>query len=399
MTLVQDRQLRIALFSDSALPILNGVSVSIDTLVQGLRQRGHSVHIFTASHPGHQDADPNTYRFPALHTPWTPGYPLAVPPFFPMIRHFRRHQFDLIHCHTPYTLGFVGLRWAQSHDIPVVATYHTLYDKYAHYVPFFPKGYVRYKIAKHTNFFYNSVRQVIVPSDAALRWLKRHSVRTPMTVIPTGITTYPSPPRAEARAMLGIRPDQKVILYVGRIAREKNMITLLESVRLAFGLDPSLVLWLVGDGPMREECARRAREMGIGDRVRFVGFVPRVEVDLYFEAADLFLFCSVTETQGLVVAEAMAHGLPAVVVNGGGASAAVESGINGLTVRNDPEAICGSIVDVLAEDGPYAAMSQAARITARGMSQDAMIDRIVEVYRRAIPGFERTPAPHSTYTL
>src|SRR5690606_39264152 len=136
--------------------------------------------------------------------------------------------------------------------------------------------------------------------------------------------------RSELRQKLGIPPEHKILLYVGRLAKEKNMATLFEMASLVFPQDPSLRLWLVGDGPYRTECVRMAREYGIGDRVKFVGFVPRDQVDQYYAAADLFVFASITETQGLVVQEAMTYGLPAVAVIGGGASEGIEEGVNGF---------------------------------------------------------------------
>lgn len=379
-------RLRIAIFTDSALPILNGVSVSIDVLIRELRDRGHSVHLFTAAHFGYRDPDPNTHRFFALETPWTKNYPLALPPFYPMLREFRRTSFDIVHTHTPFTIGFVGLRWAQSHELPIVSTYHTLYDKYAHYIPFFPKRYVRYKIAKHTNFYYNRVDHVITPSKASSRWLQRHSVFTPMTVIPTGIPPGKPFDRADVRQKLGISPDRKVLLYVGRIAKEKNMGTLFEAAQAAIAQDPRLMLLLVGDGPYREPCAELARRLGIGDRVRFVGFVPREEVDRYYAAADLFVFPSMTETQGLVVGEAMAYGLPAVVVQGGGAGAAVEDGVTGLLVRNDASEMATAIGDLLADDRRYADFSAAAARSVRGYTASEMTDRVLDVYREVLKG-------------
>ncbi len=392
MTNTQDRPLKIAIFSDSALPILNGVSVSIDALISGLRSRGHSVHLFTAAHRGHRDDDPNVIRFYATETPWTKGYPLALPPFYPMIGRFRRQHFDVIHTHTPFTIGFVGLRWGQSHDIPVVSTYHTLYDKYAHYIPFVPKRYLRYKLAKHTNFYYNQVDQVITPSAAAKKWLDRHSVKQPVTIIPTGAVSALTVDRAEARSQLGIGPNQKVLLYVGRIAREKNMSTLIEAVALAFREDPNLIFMLVGDGPSRVECMSLAQELGIGDRVKFVGFRPRNEVDLFYAAADLFVFASMTETQGLVIAEAMTHGLPAIVVQGGGASAAVIEGKNGVVVRNDPAQFAHEVVSLLRDEDRFETMSMHARHSVRSFTRDDMVSAVVSVYRAAMdPSAALTP--------
>lgn len=379
-----DRPLRIAMFSDSALPILNGVSVSIDSLVQELRERGHSVCVFTAAYFLHRDSDPNTYRFPAAQTPWTKGYPLAFPPFYPMLYRFRRHRFDVIHTHTPWTIGFVGLRWGESHSIPVVGTYHTLYHKYAHYVPFLPKRYVRYKIAKHTNFYYNAVDRVITPTDASRKMLLRHSVKRPIEVIPTAQLPAQKHDRVSARQSLGVGPDHRVLLYVGRIAREKNMLTLMRSVATVMRTDPKTRFWLVGDGPSRAECEEEARRLGIGDRVRFAGFVPRDQVDRYYAASDLFVFASTTETQGLVVCEAMSHGLPAIVAQGGGAGASVIDGTNGFIVEPEEEALSAAMTRVMEDPALYVRLAEGARRSVGGYTIREMTDRVLEVYYAAL---------------
>lgn len=372
------------MFSDSALPILNGVSVSIDALIQNLRGRGHSVHLFTSRYPGHQEQDPNVHRFWALRTPFARDYPLALPPFYPHLKDFRRHHFDVIHTHTPFTIGFVGLRWAQSHDIKLVTTYHTLYDKYQHYIPLMPKRYLRYKLAKHTNFYYNAAQHVITPSDAAKKWLIRHSVHSPVTVIPTGVPNPREIDQAAARQKLGALPRQKVILYVGRVAREKNMGTFFEAMRLVLAADPEVSVWVVGDGPARAQYLREVREMGIGDRVRFFGFIPREQVDEFYAAADLFVFTSMTETQGLVINEAMTYGLPAVVVKGGGAMAAVEDGANGMLVGNDSQAVAAAVLRILEDERLYEILSDGARISARALTVGAMAGRVEDVYRSVL---------------
>jgi len=379
-------RLRVAIFSDSALPILNGVSVSIDALVAELRNQGHSVHIFTARYPGYKDPDPNTYRFRAIETPISRGYPVSYPPFYRMLLKFRRHEFDVIHTHTPFFLGMVGFRWAESHDIPIVSTYHTLYDRYAHYFKLLPHRYVRFRIAKHTNFYYNRMDHVITPTDASLKWLRRHSVMSPVTVIPTGIPSAQMMSRVEARQSLNIAPDLKILLYVGRLAREKNLGVLLEMAALAFAKDRSLRLWLVGDGPFRDECLAMARRLAIGDRVRFVGFVPRSEVDRYYAASDLFVFSSITETQGLVVQEAMSYGLPAIAVAGGGASSSIVDGENGFVVKNDPIDFARSTLNVLHNDSLHARLSEQAVRSVRNQGVPRMCNDVVDVYRQVIVG-------------
>lgn len=380
---MDEEKLRIAIFSDSAFPILNGVSVSVQSLINELRNSGHSVTVFTTSHFGFRDPDPNTYRLFSVPTPWTKNYPLALPPFYGSLKQFRKQSFDIIHTHTPFMVGFVGLRWGQSHGIPVVATYHTLYDRYAHYVPL-PRRYVRFKIAKHTNFYYNSVEHIITPSHAAYRWLRRHSVKKPITVIPTAANPPGLLDRAEIRHQLGIPSDQKILLYVGRIAKEKNLGVLFEMAAQVFKKDSSLRLWLVGDGPYRDACKQIARDLGIGDRVHFAGFVAREGVDRYYAAADLFVFSSISETQGLVVQEAMTHGLPAVAVAGGGASAGIQNGLNGFVVKNDANPFAEAVLQVVQNSSLHEVLSRGAATTVRGYSTQQMTNAVLGVYNQVL---------------
>ena len=378
------KPLRIAIFSDSVLPVRNGVSISIDLLVQELRNQGHMVHIFAPRFRGHTETDPNTIRFRAMETPWSTGQPIAYPPFWRKLRRFRLHQFDIIHTHTPFIIGFVGLRWAESHQIPIVSTYHTLYDRYTHYMSALPRRYARFRVAKHTNFYYNSVNQVITPSDVAKRWLLRHGVETPITVIPTGTPKRQLIPRAEARQQLGIPPDQRILLYVGRLAKEKNLETLLGMAKIVTQQEKQTRLWLVGDGPFRDECLAIASRHGIGDKVKFVGSIPRQEVDKYYAAADLFTFASVTETQGLVLNEAMQYGIPAIAVDGGGASEAIVIGENGLATRNDDTSLAEAVLEVLRDDELYTQLCAGAERIAKLNTTDAMCKRVLEVYQLAI---------------
>ena len=378
------KPLRIAIFSDSVWPVLNGVSISIQLLVAELRNQGHSVHIFAPRFAGYQETDPNTIRFRALETPWSKGHPIAYPPYWRKLRRFRQQEFDVIHTHTPFMLGFVGLRWAESHQIPIVSTYHTLYDRYAHYMSAFPRRYIRFRVAKHTNFYYNSVNQVITPSEIAKRWLTRHGVETPITVIPTGVPKRQLIPRAEARQELGIPPDQRILLYVGRLAKEKNIETLLGMARQVTEAENNSRLWLVGGGPYNEECIQIASKLGIGDKVTFLGSVPRNAVDKYYAAADLFTFASVTETQGLVLNEAMQYGIPAVAVDGGGATEGIIPGENGFATKNDETDMANQVLSVLRDQNLYARLCAGAERSAKLNTTEIMCKRVLKVYHAAI---------------
>lgn len=376
--------MRIAVFSDSVLPAINGVSISVASLVGGLRDAGHSVRVFAPRYGFQVDEDPYMYRFPSFRLPGTKDVNIAYPPYLPLLRRFRRYEFDVVHTHTCGTLGFVGLRWAQSHELPIVSTYHTLYDRYAHYFKVLPRRYIRFKIAKHTNYYYNRVDQVITPSDASRRWLQRHAVTTPITVIPTGTRAASLIDRSEARARLGIAPQLKICLFVGRLAEEKNMDTLLHAFALAAAQEPELRLWIVGDGPYREDCVRLTRRLHLGDKVKYAGFVPPADVDLYYSAADFFFFASITETQGLVVNEAMCHGLPCVLVDGGGAGSFVESGVNGILTLNTAASLAENLIQVVRDNELCAKLGANARKSVRETGTDEMVKRVVRVYEAAI---------------
>lgn len=383
------RPLRIAIFSDSYVPITNGVSQSISLLIEELRARGHSVSIFTARYPGYKDSDPNVIRFLSVVTPFARDYPLSIPPFFPYYRYFRLGNFDIVHTHTPFLAGNIGMRWARRKQVPVVSTYHTLYEKYAHYIPFIPHKVTRKCISAYTHWYYNRCEEIITPSPSAKRFLQHHHIQKPITVIPTGTPPPPLVSRAEARAQLNVKPEEKMLLYVGRIAREKNIHFLLHALARLPRKD-HVRLWLVGDGPAWQECAEKVRELGIGDHVVFVGAVPRKSVDIYYAAADLLTFASVTETQGLVLGEAMSFGLPVVVVRGGAVSQVVKEGINGLISSLDPEEFASRILHALEDEGLWQRLSEGARRSSRNWSISAMTDAVLEVYFRAL---KRTPLP------
>ena len=381
---IRSNRLRVAIFSDSYTPIVNGVSVSVEALVEELRVLGHSVHVFTSSYPRFKDQDSNVWRFASIRLPFFPQYPFAIPPFYGALRHFRAQKFDIIHTHTPYTVGFVGLRWAESHNIPIVSTYHTLYERYAHYVPYFPKVYVRYKVAKHTNYYYNRVAHVITPSEAAYASLQRQSVKTPISIIPTGNPPPGNCSREEARKLMGARVGEKALLYVGRMAREKNLTLLLDSVAQVMKNNNDTRLWMVGDGPDRVAMQKYARKIGIGDRVKCVGSIPRDQVDMYYAGSDLFVFASTTETQGLVIGEAMTFGLPSVAARGGGASDNIEDGKTGIIVGSSVAQISDAIEHLLENPQLLRELSENCREFSRNWTHAESVKRVLSIYESVL---------------
>ncbi|MBX3096193.1 MAG: glycosyltransferase [Fimbriimonadaceae bacterium] len=379
-----DRSLSIAVFSDSALPILNGVAVSVNLLVEELRRRGHFVVLYTSAFPGFEDSDPDTVRFPSVRVKEHPGYPLAVPPFVAFLPAFKRHDFDIVHTHTPFTVGYAGLKWAQRSGIPIVSTYHTQYDRYTHYFPYAPPSVVRQQIRRHTKLYYNQVDRILTPSNFSRKWLRKQQVTRPIEVVPTGIPQPTDLNQSESRKQLRFSDDQVVMLYVGRLAREKNIPTLLDATAQAVRENPNILLCLVGDGPIRAEMEGYAKDLGIGNHIRFEGSKPRTEVDTYYAAADVFTFASQSETQGLVVAEAMSYGMPAIVVQGGGASEAVEDGQNGFISPSSAMHIAQRMIRVANDPQERVSLGNNAKASIYRFTIEGMGDAVLQNYASAL---------------
>jgi glycosyltransferase involved in cell wall biosynthesis len=375
-----DRPLRLAIFSDSAPPIINGVSVSIQALTDGLRARGHEVHLFATGYPNRNESVEFEHRFFGVMTPASKDYPLAIPPFIKCRAEFDKINFDLVHTHTPFTVGYMGKRWAKSAGVPVVSTYHTHYDEYAHYAPLLPEDQVRKWIRAHTERYYEDVDHIITPSDASLRWLRSHNVHQDASVIPTGVPVPTPLDRAESRTKLGLKMDSEIIVTVGRLSHEKSVDRTIRAFAFVAEARPHAELVIVGDGPAREELEELSHNLGISPKVHFIGAVHPSEVAPYYAAADVFAFSSTTETQGLVIIEAMSHGLPALIARGGGAQHAVDDGDSGLILDASEHVLADALIHVLEDPDLRERLSKGARVTADEYSIDRMIDRILYVY-------------------
>jgi len=375
---------KVAIFSESYLPYLNGVSVSIHILHEELTRRGHSVWIYAPRYPGYRDEVPVVRRLPSFRTPFEPDYPIGWFLAPRLWREFRQQGFDVVHTHTPFFVGMAGASWARRAGIPLVSTYHTLYEEYLHYVPgFVPRGLVRRVLRWHLKRYYEQVALVITPSEIGAEVLRRYGVSRPITCIRNPVLPFPPYTKEQARAELGIPNDVWMLLYVGRMAPEKNVDVLLKAMPHILRGCPKARLWLVGPGPALESLRAQAEALQLADTVHFTGAVPRDRVSLYLLAADLFTFPSVTESQGLVLDEAQAAGLPCIVANGGGAPEAVDYGRTGLIVEPTPEAFVEAILRLTRHPEEREVLAQRAIVKREILSVPAVIDRVIAVYEQA----------------
>jgi glycosyltransferase involved in cell wall biosynthesis len=379
--------LRIAFFCDAYQPTRSGVAVSVGTTAEELRARGHRVTIYAPRYKGYHCEDPEVERFPAGHWFRAKDFPVAWP-LLPRANvfaeaRFHRERFDIVHSHSPFTIGTTGVRWARHAGIPTVFTFHTLYHRYLHYVPA-PSAWTRSYIVGWVRHYCWLCDHVITPSRAVAQIVGHLQPRTPRSVIPTGIDVarFQNGDGQKVRTKYGIEEIEIVLLYVGRLVKEKNLTFLFRALAPLMKEKDTLVrLLCVGGGPFTETLQALAIQFGIADRVVFTGFVAPEETRHFYAAADVFTFASRTETQGLSIAEAIAAGLPPVVVGAMGAADAVEDGVDGFVVPPREIAFREAVTRLIRDPELRKRMSSSGRAKAHLLSNRHSVDALLELYQ------------------
>jgi 1,2-diacylglycerol 3-alpha-glucosyltransferase len=376
---------RVALFTNNYLPFCGGVTISVETLRRGLEAAGHEAWVFAPRFPGAPVDGQRVVRYPSLPAATYPDFALAVPYSRRITRFARRLDVDVLHAHHPFLLGPAAARLAGRLARPIVFTYHTRYEKYAHYVPL-SRGLVESAAVRLSTRFADRCDMVIAPSALIRDELRARGVRASIAVVPTGVDLQRFCPgdRTAARQALRLSPTGPLLLYVGRLDREKSV----DRVLLAFERLASTVLdarlLLVGQGTESLDLRARARRLGAAARIVFLGARPHDTLADCYRAADAFLFASETETQGLVLAEAAACALPAVAVSAPGCEEVVRDGETGLLTKSEPTALADAAIGLLLDEPRRRQMARAARAVAeREFDARLQIARTLEVYAEA----------------
>jgi 1,2-diacylglycerol 3-alpha-glucosyltransferase len=380
--------MHIAYFTNTYLPVVSGVVRSVQSFREALTSLGHNVFVF-AQEDDYEDTEPFIFRYPSLRLPLAVDIPTALPvsPFVDQL--IPKLKLDVIHTHHPFLLGQTAATKARDHNLPLVFTFHTQYHEYTHYVPFSQEQvqeFLKNQVMNWLREYMRKCQHIIIPSESMRSILVNdYGLVDRFTVIPTGldITPFEEADGASLRAEWGWSGD-KVIISVGRLAEEKNWSTLLQAFALAFKEQPNLRLVLVGDGPQAQALDQLTDELGITERVLFAGRVPFGDIPAYLKAADLFVFASVTETQGLATLEGMAAGLPVVAVAGPGTSDIVEDGEQGFLVQNEAQDLAKKMVELICNPELMGAFKTAALKRARAYDNKRLARRMLKVYEQAI---------------
>ncbi len=341
--------LRVGLFTECYRPIQNGIVASVDALASALRAHGHAVVYVAPRMPGYTELRDDLIRVPSLPLPTRTAYRLAVPLLDE--RDVRALAgLSIVHTHSPFVTGWMGVRYARRLHVPLVFTYHTQLEEYAHYVPFDLRA-TRNAAAHLTRAYANACDAVIVPTAAMECRLRELGVSARIEVVPSGIDVAQftgGRRRDDLRARLGVGPHEKMVLSVGRLGREKNLGLALEAFARLDDGETRLVV--IGDGAHREALEREAARLGVAGRVTFAREFPRSALPDAYASADAFIFTSRSETQGLVLVEALAGGLGVVAVDTPQTRDVLAGA--GRVVPADPQALAAALRAVLAgEEG------------------------------------------------
>lgn len=396
--------MRIGIFTDTYTPYINGVTTSVLMLKKALEKKGHTVYIVTVN------ADDLSYKFEDNNKIIRmPGIPIKIYDYrltsiysMKALKIIKKWNLDVIHSQTEFGVGTFARIVAKQYNIPLVHTYHTMYEDYVHYIThgYFNKS--SKKIVEYLTIFYcdKTISELVVPTKKAYElFKKKYRVDRNVYIVPTGIDVEkfyrensPKLDVVRKRKELGINKDDFVILFVGRVASEKNIELLLSSMKSLTSTSLSIKLLVVGDGPDLSKYQEYCRKNKIDNNVVFTGKVAWDEISDYYLISDVFATASKTETQGLTVIEAMAASLPVVCINDESFTDTVINNLNGKVFENRRE-YKKCIIELYKNRELLNKLRNQARISAETHSSRYFAEQILEVYKIAIKNKPKLKIP------
>ncbi|HEU4665749.1 MAG TPA: glycosyltransferase [Dokdonella sp.] len=384
--------MKILMLSDVYFPRVNGVSTSIQTFCRELVALGHEVAIVAPDYGS--DPEPTGFeliRLPSRRIAFDPEDRLIkADALRALLPRLAARDWSVIHIHTPFRAHQLGVRLARANGRPTLESYHTYFEQYvAAYLPWLPGRLGRWAVRAFSRRLCADVDHLLVPSRQMADVLASYGIDTPSTIVPTGVRLeeFQGGDGARFRAAHGVAADAPLLVTVGRVALEKNIAFLLEVVRVLVAEFPRLVFVIAGEGPDAPRLASLVEAFGLGAHVRFVGNLDRRAglLDCY-RAADVFVFASRTETQGLVLIEAMALGVPIVSTAAMGAASVLEGARSARTSEEDVGAFAREVASLLGSPAQRRALAQAGPADAQAWSAASLMRGVVELYARLESG-------------
>jgi len=379
--------MHIAIFTDTYHPQINGVVTSIDLFTEELRKRGHEVHIFCPA-DRRLKKDKYTHQINSFEFRPYPEYRVGLPFPLKIYLQLKKINPDILHLHSPASIGALGLYLGGIMDIPVIASYHTLLGEYLEYLP--GNRIWRFKklnkkmVDRYIQFFYNHSDKIIVPSEQTKKILLETQVTKPIEVIPTGIKSG----NYLKTKNLGSRIK---ILHVGRLCKERSVDEIIKAFnKLTETLDCELTI--VSKGPAEKELKNLAKKLKIESKVNFAGYVAEEEKIRLYNTADLFVTASTTDTQGLVALEAMASGIPVIAANAGGSMDYIQNDHNGLMFEpHNIDDLADKMLSILSCPELREKLVENGYRTAKDLDIEKCVERLEAVYQETLANSKQNP--------
>jgi len=381
--------MRIGLFTDCYYPQINGVVTSVMLLRKELIKQGHDVTVITVKVPGFsKDQDePGVIRINSIPFSRWKEFRVAIPFIISVYLKIRHLNFDIIHTHTEFTVGLMGRFFSMNLQIPMVHTYHTIYEDYTHYVASIKtvQSLVKKIIVKGSREYVKPATAVIVPTEKTKNLMLRYNVKSPIYILPTGIDLdkfgKPNPDRvAEIKKELGITCSTPVILVLGRLSEEKSIDIIIRQMPFVLEKIPSAKLVIVGDGPFRKDLVELTGNLKLSENVYFSGRVCFDEVPNYYAISNVFVSASKTETQGLTIMEAMASGIPVVVYDDENVAGVVYHKISGMLFKTSEE-LTSLLLEVLKNSSMAKQLSIEGLKSIKNLSKEIFARNAIKIYR------------------
>jgi len=391
--------MRIGLFTDTYTPQINGVSTSVDMLKKSLEKKKHEVYVITVS--------PDSLKYEIdekNHIIRIPGIPIGIYDYrlsgiYPVkaVNIIKKLKLDIIHSHTEFGIGTFARLMAFQLDIPLVHTYHTMYEDYIHYIT---KGYFdksSKKIVEHLTLFYcdKTASELIVPTKKTYDLFKeKYQVDRNIHIVPTGIEidrfydeNINDKELKSLQKKYNLKKDDFVTVFIGRLAKEKNIVFLIDAIEELIDKIPTIKLLIVGDGPDYDEYKQLIEERHLEEHISLLGKVAWEKIPYYYHLGKVFLTASTTETQGLTVIEAMASSVPPICIDDESFRNTVIDGLNGKIFKDKKE--CKDILlNLYNHPDKLKKMSKQARINSERYSSKYYAESILDVYNYAIKNHE-----------
>ena len=378
--------MRVLFVSDVYFPRVNGVSTSIRTFRQDLANCAVETLLVTPLYDSSGVSDePGVLRVPGTPVPRDPeDRRMHWGALMRTLHGLLPREIDVVHIHTPFIAHYAATRFAKRANIPCVATYHTFFEEYVHhYVPVLPRRIGRFLARSFTRSQCDDVQALIAPSEPMRDVLLEYGVSTPVHVVPTGLAADRFRPGDgnRFRTGAGLPPDRPLVTYIGRVAHEKNIDFLVHAFRKVRESVPGALLVIAGEGPAREPLRQLVASLGVERDVHFAGYLDRdtALLDCY-AAANVFVFASRTETQGLVLLEAMAQGAPVVSTAELGTRSILKPACGALVVEERIDTFAAAVTRVLRDRSLQTELAEHGRTYARTWSSAAMARRLADLY-------------------